>query len=71
MSEYLKMRLNLVVSYKKLSGRWLFKNKDEYIKNKIKVIEEKDDEVLDIARKVLQTLNALTRNLNDKYYDIY
>jgi hypothetical protein len=71
MSEYLKMRLNLVVSYKTLSGRWLFKNKDEYIKKKIKVIEEKDDEVLDIARKVLQTLNALTRNLNDKYYDIY
>ena len=65
------MRLNLVVSYKKLSGRWLFANKDEYIKSKIKVIEEKDDEVLDIARKILQTLNALNRNLNDKYYDIY
>ncbi len=70
MSEYLKMRLNLVVSYKKLNGYFVF-NKDKYIKQKIKEIQEKDDEVLDIARKVLQTLNALNRNLNDKYYDIY
>ena len=70
MSEYLKMRLNLVVSYKKLNSYFVF-NKDKYIKQKINKIQEKDDEVLDIARKVLQTLNALNRNLNDKYYDIY
>ena len=70
MSEYLKMRLNLVVSYKKLNGYFVF-NKDKYIKQKINKIQEKDDEILDIARKVLQTLNALNRNINDKYYDIY
>jgi len=70
MSEYLKMRLNLVVSYKKLNSYFVF-NKDTYIKQKINKIQEKDDEILDIARKVLQTLNALNRNINDKYYDIY
>ena len=77
MSEYLKMRLNLVVSYKKLNSYFVFNNghfvfnKDKYIKQKINKIQEKDDEILDIARKVLQTLNALNRNINDKYYDIY
>ena len=69
-SKYLKMRLSLVLSYDTLNGFWI-SSKNKYIKNLIDKIKEKDDEILKMARKVFQPITAMTRNVNNRYYDIY
>ena len=64
------MRLNLVLSYDILNGFWI-SSKNRYIKNLIDKIKEKDDKILKMGRKVLQPITAMTRNVNNRYYDIY
>ena len=70
-SPYIKMRLGLIVSYNTVSRYSYIGMADRYIRSYISEIKELDDLILNDSREVLKTINAMKRNMDETYYDIY
>ena len=70
-SPYIKMRLGLILSYNTISRYSYIGLADRYIRSYISEIKKLDDLILNDSREVLKTINAMKRNMDETYYDIY